>query len=118
MSRVYFSVRKPLWGSQKSPERAGNDSPGAAGFEPHFCVQHAHIPPLPTASKDVATFSHGAKGLKVQHVQWIDTCHVQKAIVSLVLAPSCFGGFALCGIFVSIPAYGSRNGLGQKRYPR
>lgn len=61
---------------------------------------------------------------------------MQKAIVSLVLAPSCcvggfflfflffffvvvFGfGFFFVWYFVPIPASDSRNSLGQKRYPR
>lgn len=46
------------------PERVGIDSPGAAGFEPHFfCVQHTHTPPN-SPQRRSNSFSHGAKGLR------------------------------------------------------
>lgn len=76
------------------PERVRIDSPGAAGFEPHFFVCSTHTP-LPTAPKDVATLSHTVlkDSESAQHVQWVGTCCMQKATVSLVLAPSCCVGF-------------------------
>lgn len=72
---------------------------GLLGLSPTFFVCSTHTP-LPTAPKDVATLSHTVlkDSESAQHVQWVGTCCMQKATVSLVLAPSRCVGFC----FVSL----------------
>lgn len=99
--KVYFSVRRP-WLRSKS--KGGGDSPGASwDWALLPCV--ATLPPPNSPQRRSNSLSQGAKGLEVQHVQWVGTCCMQKlyCVWSSPFPSCCAGVFASCDILCVVP---------------
>lgn len=93
-------------------------SRGFLGLSPASVCGHT-TRPLPTAPKDVATLSLKVlKDSKVQHVQWVGTCCMQKLYCVWSFLPSCCAGvFASCDILCVVPPH-ERRWPGSEKLPQ